>query len=357
MSTVFLAQHFPEDQANYNVELVKLVSELIESHGFNVVDGRDLGGGSIREEVFDRIESADYLVALCTQFKMLRSESENNDQHEWITHEWVTKEFGHAKAKEIRTLALIEDGVFLGGPDSQDYQLKFNRDNKSQLVVDLSKSVGIWRAEEDNYRRRKLIFGFLALLTLFIAALIVLAYSRISIAFDLQKKITQLRERLGQSVAYEKLEDSDLPDLEKPEKTTHRLLDKPFGKYSNSSDEWVHGVWEEFKDKPLVQGAEYYFTKSKTKFQKNSQTRKFFFSIDTTYQEYEIKELLIFFVVVAKNNTRSVRNVKATPKPKSKNRIWTFDTDVFGKEELWVFASVTEGDYTKSFKIELGDAS
>ncbi len=140
MQKVFVSFHFSDDFDSPDRLLANRVEGLLKSHGLIVTTGGALGGGPLTDRVRELIEKSDALIALMTR----REKKENGD---WTTHEWVKGEFGHAKSKDIRAIAIIEKGVKREGMYENYEYISYDPENKLTAFLKLSAILGIWKEE------------------------------------------------------------------------------------------------------------------------------------------------------------------------------------------------------------------
>lgn len=134
---VFLAFSFrPEDKP-----LVRYVEQLLSSHFVQVVTGERLGGEQLTPAVKDRIEQSDALVALLTRRDPLAGGG-------WTTHQWVKDEIGYARARDRKAIAMVEDGVDVGGMYEPHECIHFSRNDLVETLLILSETVGLWKLEK-----------------------------------------------------------------------------------------------------------------------------------------------------------------------------------------------------------------
>lgn len=103
MQKVFVSFHFSDDFDSLDRQLANRVEGLLRSHGLDLASGAVLGRGPLTDGVRELIEKSDALIALMTRRDQLAN-------GEWTTHLWVQDEYGHARGKNMRAIALIEQG-------------------------------------------------------------------------------------------------------------------------------------------------------------------------------------------------------------------------------------------------------
>lgn len=131
---VFLAFSFRAEDKT----LVSYVDQLLASQLIHMVTGERLGGEQLTPAVKARIEQTDALVALLTRRDQLASGG-------WTTHDWVKDEIGYARTKGKRAIALIEDGVDVGGMYEPHECIHLKRDAVVDALLILSETVSSWK--------------------------------------------------------------------------------------------------------------------------------------------------------------------------------------------------------------------
>ncbi len=135
---VFLAYSFRvEDRP-----LVAQIERLLTSHDVHLVTGARLGGEQLTPAVQSRIESADALIAVMT-----KREPVDAAANKWRTHPWVGDELAYGRAKSKRAIALVENGVDVGGLYGDYERISLDRTNPVEALLDLSETIGTWKAE------------------------------------------------------------------------------------------------------------------------------------------------------------------------------------------------------------------
>lgn len=131
---IFMAFAFrDEDNA-----LVNYIERLLASQFVQPITGKKLGGGQLTPEVQKRIEESDALIALLTRRDQLVAGG-------WTTHQWVKDELAWAIAKGKRAIAVVEEGIDLGGMFQPHEFIPLNRQNPSEALVCLAETVGEWK--------------------------------------------------------------------------------------------------------------------------------------------------------------------------------------------------------------------
>lgn len=145
MQKVFLSSHFnaPTDVDKHDTDLADQVQQLIRSHGLFAVTGDVLGGGGLTPEVMALIDESDALIALMTR----RGEPISKAPDRYDTHPWVVGEYVHARAKNKPAIALVEDGVSVGGPYGENEHIKYSRERPLEAFLKLSSTIGKWKQQ------------------------------------------------------------------------------------------------------------------------------------------------------------------------------------------------------------------
>ena len=139
MEEIFVSFHFgPEDR-----ELVQKVRTILESQGVRPVTGEDLGGGQLTQEVMDRIDGCDALVALMTPRDQLAS-------GKFRTHPWVRDEMNHARGSEKRCIAIVDSRVDPEGAYQEHERIVLDSEKPLDAFLKLMRTVGMWRRQAGN---------------------------------------------------------------------------------------------------------------------------------------------------------------------------------------------------------------
>ena len=134
MINVFLS--FRYDEAGK--QLARLVEDLLESHNLRATTGDVLGGEILTPEIMRQIEEADALVALLTR----RDQLQNGN---WTTHQFCLQELQHARQNGKPAVALVEDGVVLGGFEQQHESIAYKADEPLAAFLKLSRTIRQWK--------------------------------------------------------------------------------------------------------------------------------------------------------------------------------------------------------------------
>lgn len=134
MTRIFVAHAFRSEDRG----LVALIDQLLASHDARAVTGERLGGGGVTREIRERISECDGLVAILTRRDRL-------ERGAWTTHDWVNSELQFARDREKPAIALVEDGVEVGGAYSEHERIHFTRERLAEALLALSETVGEWK--------------------------------------------------------------------------------------------------------------------------------------------------------------------------------------------------------------------
>jgi hypothetical protein len=91
---VFLSYSFGGEDS----DLVQGLERLLSSQNILVAKGRRLAGGQLTDEVRQRIDGSDGLVALKTRRERVGDPGENR----WRSSAWIDYEYAHARAREAQ---------------------------------------------------------------------------------------------------------------------------------------------------------------------------------------------------------------------------------------------------------------
>ena len=141
MNSIFVSYKFRDTDRVIAADVKKLVT----SHLLTPVDGEDLGGGQLWEEVGNRILSADALVALFLS------------PHDADEHAWLRTEYDRAcDDKQKRAIAIVETSYPWRDPRNKEY-IKLDRANLLPTFLKLSTTLGVWRREAGQRVQIKLL--------------------------------------------------------------------------------------------------------------------------------------------------------------------------------------------------------
>lgn len=120
--------------------IAALVDQLIASHLAEVKTGKDLEGEQLTPAVQQRIEDCHALVGILT-----RRDRKNDGQ--WTTHQWVQEEINWARGKDRKAIALVEQGVDLGGMSQSHEYILLEKNKPLKALLTLSDTIGLWTRE------------------------------------------------------------------------------------------------------------------------------------------------------------------------------------------------------------------
>ncbi len=149
MQKIFVSYHFSDDFDSPDRHLANRVEGLLRSHGLEFATGAALGGGPLTDEVRRLIEESDALIALMTRREQLANGG-------WTTHQWVQDEYGHARGRNMRAIALIESGVETGGMYQQNEYIPYDPGDSLTAFLRLSATLGIWKKESGRQLKLKI---------------------------------------------------------------------------------------------------------------------------------------------------------------------------------------------------------
>lgn len=133
---IFLGFSFRDEDK----DLVEQIGQLITSHLVHVETGERLGGEQLTPTVQDRIKNSDALVAVLTR-------RDSKQDRKWTTHQWVLDEMGYARANGKKAIALVEQGVDIGGMYQSHEVIPLDKANPVDALMRLSETIGLWRKE------------------------------------------------------------------------------------------------------------------------------------------------------------------------------------------------------------------
>jgi hypothetical protein len=151
---VFLSSTFGDADR----EVVGQIESMLSSVDVQIVTGRRLGGGNLTAEVMKRIETSDGCVALMTRRERLGEPGSER----WATHQWVRDEINYARSHDVRSVALVEDGVSNDGAYLERERIPFRRESPLEAFLALLETIRLWRQEMGSTRVAQLSPGDLA---------------------------------------------------------------------------------------------------------------------------------------------------------------------------------------------------
>lgn len=130
---IFLAYAFRDEDKPLAAE----VKELLRKRGMELVTGEDLGGEALTPEVQQRIDGCDGLIALLTRREALQNGG-------WTTHPWVVDELGYARARKLKAVAVVEEGVGTGGMYQPHEHIPLDRAQLDKALLRLGDALHQW---------------------------------------------------------------------------------------------------------------------------------------------------------------------------------------------------------------------
>ncbi len=144
---IFLSHSFSQEE---DKTLATAIGSLLESHNVDVFTGKRLGGEALTPAVKRKIDKSDALVALLTRREEIVSGG-------WRTHPWVLDELNYARNQNKLAIAIREEGVEVGGMYGEQEYILLNREQFLSTILDLSKTIGIWKQELGRIVKVKII--------------------------------------------------------------------------------------------------------------------------------------------------------------------------------------------------------
>jgi len=133
-----------------NIDLARRVEDLLESHSLRPVTGDVLGGEAITPALLRQIEEADALVALLTQRDALAAGG-------FTTHPFCLDELKHAREKSKPAIALLEEGVQLGGMYQDHEFIPFRTADALPAFLKLSRTLWRWKLRAGRIQRVQML--------------------------------------------------------------------------------------------------------------------------------------------------------------------------------------------------------
>jgi len=141
MQQVFLSYTYTPhpDYVDETEDMRRRVSTVIESMDLRVATGEDLGGQGLSDEVKDRIEKADALVALVTPWK--------DNLGNKAAPPWVSDEFAHAKAHGKFAIRILHPDIAAAGMYAAHEYIAYSKDKPADMLLKLMKTLALWKKE------------------------------------------------------------------------------------------------------------------------------------------------------------------------------------------------------------------
>lgn len=143
---IFMAFSYREEDK----ALASYVERLFASQLVKPITGERLGGEQLTQEVQKRIAGSDALVALLTHRDQLQAGG-------WTTHQWVIDELAWARTNGKRAIAIVEDGVNLGGMFQPHECIPLCRANPLEAFLRLAETISGWKQEKGRMVKVQII--------------------------------------------------------------------------------------------------------------------------------------------------------------------------------------------------------
>jgi hypothetical protein len=91
----------------------------------------------------ERIEASDGCVAVMTRRERLGELGAER----WATHPWVRDEINHARGHDVRSVALVQEGVSDAGAYGERERIPFLREAPLEAFLALLETLRLWRQE------------------------------------------------------------------------------------------------------------------------------------------------------------------------------------------------------------------
>jgi hypothetical protein len=141
MKNIFFAHSFKQPERE---SVRKELDDLLESHDIRLVVGESLGGRRLDEALKSEIRSCDGLIALFTRGKALKGGG-------YTTSDWVKEEYTFALEEGKNAVALVQNGVTVGGATGLELQsreyIDFDPRQRLECLLKLSRTLGRWKRQ------------------------------------------------------------------------------------------------------------------------------------------------------------------------------------------------------------------
>jgi hypothetical protein len=145
MNRIFLAHTFESKGGRRVQALVTSIGRLVRSHGLACETGASLGGNQLTSSVQRRIRESDALLALLTREEKLAR------RNAWRPTQWVQGELTIARQGGRSAIAIVQDGVEIGGPFSENEHIPLNLDEPSEALLRVSETISLWKEQAGRY--------------------------------------------------------------------------------------------------------------------------------------------------------------------------------------------------------------
>jgi hypothetical protein len=129
---IFLSYSF-----RYGHDLTKAVDRLISSQEGPPITGRTLAGQAVDAAVEDKILQSDALISL-----VLKDPNQQPGAAPWSQS--VNQEYLFAKNRQMRSIAVVEDGLQFQGMSPKEY-IPYNPANPMESILRISETMDVWR--------------------------------------------------------------------------------------------------------------------------------------------------------------------------------------------------------------------
>lgn len=139
MERIFLSYTYnPVDAYKQETDdFIKHIKIMIEAMGLRVLDGVDIGGWAIDEEIQKRITTSDALIAVMTPWQ---------DAHEQIViPPYVLAEYGIAKEQRKPAIRVIHDSLSVQGMFSNHEYIQHSAASEVQTLLKLMRTIFLWK--------------------------------------------------------------------------------------------------------------------------------------------------------------------------------------------------------------------
>jgi hypothetical protein len=147
VNKIFLAYPFRPE----NVPVVQKIERLVRSHGLMLATA-EVGGEDLTGAIKNQIAKSDAVIAF------LAKVGKNAETGEGLTTYWVAGELQHARDRNQRAIAVIEEGVSYDslGAAGKEY-ITFIRGDPHEAFVRLSETIALWKEEVGRFLEIRLM--------------------------------------------------------------------------------------------------------------------------------------------------------------------------------------------------------
>jgi hypothetical protein len=134
---VFLSYSFGDEDR----ELAGGLERLLSSHNILVTKGRRLAGGALTTAIWQIIDGSDGLIAFKTRRECIGEPGQNR----WRSSTWVDDEHRYALNQGKQAIAVVENGVEVGGAFESYERISFDRSEPLEAFLALSETLRVWK--------------------------------------------------------------------------------------------------------------------------------------------------------------------------------------------------------------------